>query len=141
MSGSPADRLRRVAPLIEAMGPDGFWLARMIETYLDSAADGARLDELLDLVAAPGGESWWRIARRAERDAALRALARQTGGNACQVAAMIGRYEGSAWPRDRALTAAPARYAGTPRQHLFEAFRATDGQVPTSPKQLRRILG
>lgn len=137
---SPAARLRSLVARLPELGEDGAWMAARLKNYFDADDESARLDEALGLIPGPGQEHWRSVERRAERDAAIRALARETDGNAVQIREMILRYSGSAWSRDRALSACPARYEGTQRQHLFKAFKVADGDVPISAKQLRRIL-
>ena len=137
---SPADRLRRIVQAAPTLGPDGEWLSERLDAYL--AARGATtLDEALGLVAGAGRAPWWAAERLARRDAALRELALlMPAATIAEIATMLARYETTAWCRDSALLAAPADYSATPRGAMFAAFRAGDGSVPTSAKQLRRIL-
>ena len=76
-------------------------------------------------------------ARRARRDAALRAAARQLGGDVSALAVRVRRFEIATWPRWRLLPFPPAE-ASPLEQTLFEAFQ--NGPVPRSPKQLGRIV-
>jgi hypothetical protein len=138
---SPAARLRRLAAALPALGDDGVWLAAGLQNYLSSASDGAQLADVLQLTPPPGGESWWRAERRQQRDEALRELARQTGASMAEIAALVSSYASDCWPRDRALSSPPSRYAGTPKRWLFLAFQAGEGRVPESEKQLGRIIG
>ena len=137
---TPADRLRRLADAAPVLGEDGEWLARNLGRYLD-ARGAMTLDEALGLVAGAGRAPWWQAERLAKRDAALRGLALlMPAATVADIAVTLARYETTAWRRDSALLAAPADYIATPRGAMFEAFRAGDGKVPTSEKQLRRIL-
>jgi hypothetical protein len=84
---------------------------------------------------------------RARRDAALRkfALEQYPGLDvqllADEIATDVRRYAAAGWLFDRAHAALRPEHARDPvRAHLFEAFKATDGKVPVSPKQVVRIL-
>jgi len=124
------------------------------------------LAELLLAIAADAGERWGPRIRdfaatvppgvsvvgsaeraRARRNAALRRLAidlflgLDLKAVADELAKDVRRYGSIAWCRDQHRSEMPARYAGDPlRAGLFEAFKATDGDVPTSPKQMARVL-
>ena len=80
------------------------------------------------------------------RDAALRALAHEYFGElsvyarAKTVAEISERYETTCWPRDRRLDDMPERYRGTPRAHLWLAFKS-GAKMPVSERRLRTLLG
>ncbi|MGJ0509957.1 MAG: hypothetical protein ACR652_23085 [Methylocystis sp.] len=132
--------LRRATQLLQGFAPDVELLVEALERYL--ATGGATpLEECLGLAAAPGGRSWAAQEAQERRDRALRAMARQTGWGAVRMASEIAKYAGNGWTRDKARATLPDRYAGTYKQHLFEAFRAAPGgDVPSSAKQIRRIV-
>jgi hypothetical protein len=84
---------------------------------------------------------------RAQRDLALRQLAiEQYPGLdlqlvADEVATDVRRYAAAGWLLDRAYAVPRPESARDPvRVRLFEAFKASDGKVPVSPKQVARIL-
>jgi hypothetical protein len=82
--------------------------------------------------------------RLARRDAALRAAATTLSGTiatrAAKLSLAIGRYDGTAWRRDRRLPAMPESYAGRIAEHLYSAFQATGAAPPRSSSALRQIL-
>jgi hypothetical protein len=58
-----------------------------------------------------------------------------------QLAIEFERYQTCAWRRDRERPAMPANYQGDAlRAGLFRIFQAGDGRVPTSVKQIGRII-
>lgn len=146
-SSAPA-RLRRIAACAAAGQPltedDGRWLAERLDRYLATAADGARLDDALDLTPAPGDAGWWTVEGRARRDDLIRQIAaRHCVGSVWQRATAIAeaarRYEGTAWPRERNAERPPAGAAGTMRELLFLAFKAHP-RFPQSARQIRSII-
>ena len=84
-----------------------------------------------------GRESAATQARRARRDEALRAAARQLDGDVSALAARVQRFEVAIWSRWRLLPFPPAE-ASALEQALYEVF--ANGPVPTSTKQLGRIV-
>lgn len=46
----------------------------------------------------------------------------------------------AAWPMDRMLDRMPERYAGTPKEQLWRAFRS-GAKMPVSERRLRTLLG
>jgi len=124
---SAADRLRRIADLAPgALGDDGVWLAAMINDHF--AARGLTATD--------------------RRNEALQRLAAELvlpetnlAGRVAAVRAAIRRYQSGRWQRsDRWRETMPPEYAGRPEEHLFAAFHASGGKVPSSPKQLGRVL-
>lgn len=120
------------------------WLAESIGRYLDH--DCGSLNEAFGLTQGHGGVPWWRERAIRQRDAALRALADGHFGalsvyaRAKAVAEVSERYQSTCWPRDRALERMPDRYRGTPKEHLWRAFRA-EAKMPVSERRLRTLLG
>jgi len=120
------------------------WLAESLARYLEHDCDN--LNEAFGVVQGHGGVPWWREREIRERDAALRALAHAhletltAYARAKAVAEMSERYATTCWPRDRQLDAMPERYRGTPREHLWRAFRS-GAKMPVSERRLRTLLG
>jgi len=75
--------------------------------------------------------------RRARRDAALREAAALVDNDPAALAAAVRRFQSRTWPRWNALPFAPAE-ASEMNLALFTAFQ--NGPVPTSAKQMKRIL-
>jgi hypothetical protein len=92
--------------------------------------NGTEIERALHL--RPAGNEY------AIRDAALAEAGTCLGGDKYALAKEVGRFEARTWPRWRHRTAPPSE-AGDLDRHLFTAFRA-GRKVPTSPKQLGRIL-
>lgn len=142
------DRLRDVSLHCRqgaALPPDlAGWLAAGIERFLGRQAKD--LDGALGLIQAQGGIPWWREDAIRRRDVSLRNLWQAACPNAGvtararRVAEMLRRYAGTAWRRDRELSAMPAEYEGTPHAHLWAAFKS-GGAMPLGERQLRTILG
>ena len=126
----PLDRstLTRLAAKLSAgvpCGEDGQLLSRMLTGWLVATSRPTPLemrDRLLQQLAqrlAPGVE---------------------TSVQADCVRAAVRRYV-DRWNRvDRYRQSAPASYAGTEHALLFECFREVDGRMPTSQRQMVRIL-
>jgi hypothetical protein len=142
---APVDRLRHARDwLRRGNHPDLAAVADGFDRYLDLQSN-LTLDAALGLAPSQSAESWRTVGRRAERDTQLRALAERfmpglsVSKRAGKVAAMISRYE-PRWRRiDCHAEMLPSSYQGTPDQHLFCAFAAYDGKMP-SKRSLRRIL-
>lgn len=141
-------RLRRIAACAAAGQPlpdgDGEWLADRLARYLETAADGNRLDDIFGLSPAPGDVGWWTIEARARRDDLIREIAaRHCTGAIAQRAAAIAfearRYESGAWLRERHGDRPPPGSAGTLRELLFLAFKAHP-RFPQSVRQIRTII-
>jgi hypothetical protein len=92
-----------------------------------------------------GGVPWWREAAIRERDAALRALAEAhfacltVYARAREIAELAARYETTCWLRDRLAAEMPERYRGTPKAHLWRAFKS-GAKMPVSARRLRTLL-
>lgn len=119
------------------------WLGDALETYLTRRH--CHIDEALGLKGAQGGVPWWLEEAIRERNAALSALvdslpqARSTTALAKQVHCLAVRYAASSWRHDRGRDAMPQRYAGTPTEHLWRAFKS-GAPMPISERQLRTIV-
>ena len=120
------------------------WLAESLGRYLEHHCDN--LNEAFGVVQGHGGVPWWRERDIRARDAALRALAQDhfadlsVYARAKTVAEISERYETTCWPRDRQAEEMPAHYRGTPKEHLWRAFRA-GAKMPVSERRLRTLLG
>ena len=120
------------------------WLAESISRYLGH--DCGSLNEAFGVTQGHGGVPWWRERAIRQRDAALRDLAHAHFGElsvyarAKAVAEAAGRYQVTCWPRDRLLDGMPERYRGTPKEHLWRAFRS-EAKMPVSERRLRTLLG
>lgn len=136
---STAERLRRAADVLDiAGGPELAPVADGLRRYLEGAAEGARLDRELGLIASPGATPWWERDRLARRDDAIRGLAASFPGSATARAAEVGRdirhYAGTCWARDRGRG---GPYPDSPRRRLlFDLFTAD----PTPPSGFRRLV-
>ena len=109
------------------------WLLRAIA---DHRLKGVDLAKALGLRLV-GHDSLATQARRDRRDAALRQAGALLGDDASALAAAVRRFENATWPRWKAYVWAPAEASALHRA-LFAAFQ--DGPIPTSTKQLSRIL-
>jgi hypothetical protein len=141
----PIDRLRHARDFLRRGNhPDLAAVADGLDAFLDIHSD-LSLDQVLGLLPAPGEEHWRTVARREARDAEYCALADlylrdiKTAPRARKIIAMGGRYA-IRWQRvDQHLDQMPASYRGTPDEHLFRAFAAGAGKMP-SARSLRRTL-
>lgn len=137
------ERLRRLADRLSTGGPDEQWLAEALTRYLGQAAGGEGLDKILGLAPRQSERAWWTEAARRSRDDLIREMARfypgKVGAKAEAIARLGRLYAGTAWPSDRRAETMPARYRGTVRALLFEAFKTSE-RFPTSARQIRNIL-
>ena len=121
----------------------GAWLSRALADFLDHRCHS--VDEALGLRFARGGVPWWLDEGMRLRDAALRSLARRfmpdlsTAGQAARIHEIAGRFAAANWSRDRGSRDMPARYAGTPDEFLWLAFRS-GAPMPLGERRLRSIL-
>lgn len=119
------------------------WLSAALGRFLDQRCDD--LDDAFGLRQGRGGVPWWLEKGIAERDAALRELARRhfaqesLSTQARIIADMSARYEVTRWRSDAVNTHMPDDFAGTPRQYLFAAFRS-GARMPLSRRHLRSVL-
>ncbi len=119
------------------------WLGEAIDGYL--TRQFRTLEEALGLIFPRGGIPWWREEATRKRDAALRYLAETfldeltLGGQAQKIWTEARRYAASAWRFDGDNDEMPVRYAGTPRECLWQAFKS-GAQMPIGERQLRNIL-
>jgi hypothetical protein len=136
-------RLRRVAVRLGELGADGEWLGDVLQTYLDPFGN-VTLDEAAGVLPAPGAEHWRTVAKRAERDDAIRALRAFFPGlnptrSADKIWKMLIGYAATRWRVDREGSTMPSRYVGTARAHLYAALVAGDGKV-IGESRIRRLL-
>jgi hypothetical protein len=119
------------------------WIAGSITRFLDH--DCSDLDDAFGLRQEHGGIPWWREKAIRTRDRALRELARThlasdtTSVQARKIHALMLRYAGTAWNRDRNCDSMPAHYAGTPKEYLWIAFKS-GAKTPVSDRHLRNLL-
>ena len=119
------------------------WLADSLGRYLGHDCDN--LNEAFGVIQSHGGVPWWRERAIRLRDAALRELSHETYGTisvysrAKAIAEISKRYQTTCWPRDRQLSEMPERYRGTPKEHLWRAFKS-DAKMPVSERRLRTLL-
>jgi len=119
------------------------WLGEAIDGYLTRQFHS--LEEALGLVFPRGGIPWWREEANRTRDAALRYLAETffdelaLGTQAQTIWSATVRYAASAWRFDQDKDEMPARYAGTPKEFLWQAFKS-GAPMPIGARQLRNIL-
>jgi hypothetical protein len=109
------------------------WLLKGIAHH---RREGADLAKALGLRLV-GRDSTATRDRRDRRDHALRAAGALLNNDPSALAAAVRRFEAATWPRWRALPFPPTESSEL-HHRLFAAFQ--DGPVPTSAKQLGRIL-
>jgi hypothetical protein len=120
------------------------WLGEALAGYLERRY--RTIEEAFGLCFGQGGIPWWREEAIRTRDGALRALAEtfHDGLSPCAQAREIhtaaSRYAASAWRIDREHAGMPARYRGSAKQYLWQAFRS-GATMPLGERQLRNILG
>lgn len=147
-SASPVVRLRQIANQCESCEPLdptlSQWLGEVLNAYLEQGSTS--LEEIMGLCFGRGGMPWRRAEAMRERDAALRILAEDfftelsPCGRSRKIASLAGRYGASAWLIDCNRDAMPERYAGTPTELLWRAFR-TGATMPLGERQIRNIVG
>lgn len=119
------------------------WLAESIGRYLRH--DCENLNEAFGVIQPHGGVPWWREAAIRERDAALRELAEEhfdamtVYARARAIFEIAERYASTCWLRDRHDDEMPDRYLGTPKAHLWRAFKS-GAKMPVSARRLRTLL-
>lgn len=136
-----AARLRRVAAALACgshpPADDAQWLAGRLDAYL-AAESELGLDCLLGLIPPPGGLSWRSAGRLAERDAAIRELARKIAGRpnaqAHELRSRLDRYAASSWSRDRVSKTPTAT-----NELLYRIF-TLDPNPPRGIRQLTTII-
>jgi hypothetical protein len=120
------------------------WLANSLGRYLGH--DCENLNEAFGLIQGHGGVPWWHERAIRQRNAALRALSRETYSDisvysrAKAIAEISERYQTTCWPRDRQLSEMPECYQDTPKAHLWRAFKS-EAKMPVSARRLRTLLG
>lgn len=124
--------------------PLASWLADSLQSFLDQRSPS--LNDAFGIRNARGGIPWRREASIRERDAALRALARNhlagmsVSAQAERLHKLSLRYGASGWRFDRERYAMPGAYAGTAQEFLWAAFKS-GAAMPLCARQLRTILG
>jgi hypothetical protein len=136
--------LRRIAARAAAGesldSADGVWLAQSIGKYLEGAYLGVTLDSAFEIEPA-----WWVGERHHRKGKMIYDFSRCYCGHGDFSERLrvltneFGRYDRRLWPIDRERGLSPA-FVGTPRESLFDIFKFCGGEVPTSAKQLGRIL-
>lgn len=120
------------------------WLGSRLDQFL--CRDFTSFEEAFGLQGAKGGIPWWKEEQIRRRDAALRALARtlpadaSTCARAREIHRLSTRYAAGTWRWERTYDDMPAHYDGTPREHLWQAFRS-GAPMPLGERHLRNILG
>ena len=120
----------------------GARLAQRLAEYLEGAADGCTLEELLDLKPGRGQAPWWQVEKaQRQRDtiAHLRDLV-STGGYKSDAEAIreaAFRYKNGRWRFDSQRPEAPT--TGAMRAALHALLSTTDGEIP-SRRSVERAL-
>jgi hypothetical protein len=107
------------------------------------SGDGEAAAELETLIAkqpapAPGQRTPATLAALATRDAALVELHR-LGFTAAEIAQLLSRYAGTAWPRDAGQPSCPERLLGTPLEFCWRALKAIPHAV--RKRQILAVIG
>lgn len=119
------------------------WLGASILEFLERRSP--TIDKALGLEFPRGGIPWWMEEAIRKRNTALRQLAeryladRGISERSRQIQILSCRYAASAWRHDRDCDEMPQCYAGTPNEHLWQAFQS-GAAMPLSERQLRNIL-
>lgn len=119
------------------------WLSDAIERFI--ALECRNLEEAFEIHRYRGGVPWWRERALYRRDCELNQLYRRffaclpVGSAAKEIHTLSARYETTVWPRDRKQPEMPAHYAGTPKAHLWKAFRS-GAKMPLSRRRLTTLL-
>jgi hypothetical protein len=119
------------------------WLGASLVEFLERRSP--TIDKAFGLEFPRGGVPWWMEEAIRKRDAALRQLAARyladhsLSERSRQIRRLSCRYAASAWRQDRNRDEMPERYAGTPKECLWRAFRS-GAPMPLSERQLRNIL-
>lgn len=141
------EKLRQVSDLCQEGKPMdenlANWFGGCLRDFLERRTES--FEEAFGLPVCRGGVPWWKEERMRRRDRALRMLAhglpadRPTGATAREIHQMSSRYGASAWRIDRERDEMPSVYEGTPRAHLWEAFRS-GAPMPLGERQIRNII-
>ena len=119
------------------------WLGASFLEFLERRSP--TIDKALGLEFPRGGIPWWMEEAIRTQDAALRQLAeryladRSLTAQSRQIRLLSCRYAASAWRHDRDRDDMPQCYAGTPNEHLWQAFQSGSA-MPLGERQLRKIL-
>lgn len=142
------ERLRQVSDLCQEGKPLdehlAAWFGSCLKDFLERKTES--FEEAFGLPSCRGGVPWWKEDRMRRRDRALRMLADCLPADMTvsqlsrEIHVMSKRYAASAWLIDRERDEMPAAYAGTPKQHLWEAFQS-GAPMPLGDRQIRNIVG
>jgi len=112
------------------------WVADCVAEYLERADKGVTLEEIFGLKPGRGQSPWWEHKVRANRDAAIRYLARPfsvypISEQARRVVDAASRYRRGRWRFDRGK--AFVDYKDSKNRALFDMLRCTGGELPSEP--------
>lgn len=141
------ENLREIANLCRqggALDPAlASWLGSRLEDFLLHRV--SHLEEAFGIRNPRGGVNWRMERALRTRDAALRTLAENmvpcvsVRGRAQAIYQLSIRYATSAWRVDQILQQMPKSYAGTPKEHLWIAFRS-GAPMPIGLRRLSDII-
>jgi len=141
------NNLRTVAELCRAgqplPEPLAVWLGNSLRSFLEHGKGS--LNDAFGLRGGQGGIPWHMEEAIRKRDAALRELRARHFQNlkpsvhVRTIHEMSCRYAASGWRFDCEREAMPDRYRGTPKEHLWLAFKS-GAMMPLCVRQLRTIL-
>ena len=142
------ERLRQVSDLCQEGKPLdehlAAWFGNCLKDFLERKTES--FEEAFGLPSCRGGVPWWKEDRMRRRDRALRMLAERLPDDMTvsqlsrEIHVMATRYGASAWRIDRERDGMPGSYAGTPKEHLWEAFQS-GAPMPLGERQIRNIVG
>lgn len=142
------ERLRQVSDLCQEGKPLdenlAAWFGNCLRDFLERRTGS--FEEAFGLPSCRGGVPWWKEDRMRRRDRALRMLAEclprdiPVSQLSREIHQMAKRYAASAWRFDRERDEMPDAYAGTPKEHLWEAFQS-GAPMPLGERQIRNIVG
>ncbi len=119
------------------------WLGRALDEFLCHRTRS--LKEAFGICQGRGGVPWWVERAIRERDAALRQLSAlfytdaSVSTRASLIATKARRYAATAWRFDQDREEMPTRYADTPAQWIWIAFKS-GARMPISERHLRSLL-
>ena len=135
-----ADRCRGGGALDPSLAK---WLGACLDRYLTRRV--SHMDEAFGIRSARGGVPWRMEVAIRERDAALRAFARQlpsflsVRARARTICQLSTRYAATAWRFDKDKSEMPQFYAGTPNEQLWTAFRS-GAPMPLGERRVSEII-
>ncbi|MGE3777271.1 MAG: hypothetical protein AB7F89_08815 [Pirellulaceae bacterium] len=132
------DRIRRLVDVLPSLSRDGEWLADALRRYIDEAADGITLDEVLGVATPRGGRPWWKAEALRRRDESIARLRNLVPANGFRSEALAIRAAAIRYRRTR-YRSAPAD--DTDPAHVeLRALLDTTGGDPPSRKAIERAL-